>query len=52
MLNFDLSKKYDEKEMVFVIGDFIYWPSFVLDNFYEEVSMVTISFDDMKSASD
>lgn len=50
MLNVDLDKKYDETKMAFAKGDTTYWPSSVLDDFYEEVSTVTISFDDMKSA--
>ncbi|RZD22222.1 hypothetical protein [Pseudoalteromonas sp. MEBiC 03485] len=50
MLNVDLNKKYDETKIAFAENDITYWPSSALDDFYEEVSMVTISFDDMQSA--
>lgn len=50
MLNVDLDRQYDEAKVALVKGEASYWPSSALDDFREQVSTITISFDDMESA--
>lgn len=50
MLNVDLDRQYNETKLALVKGDTGCWPSSTLDDFREQVSTITISFDDIESA--
>lgn len=50
MLDFDLNAQYDELKLALTKGDPYYWPSSALDDFYNQVGVVNISFEDFETA--